>query len=345
MSAPEPTDRDDASTEPSAAPAGVSTATEAAAAAPEEPESQEARQDPEEPEAPGAEREPAAGGAAASGEAAAAEEAGDGAGEGAGGGRSRADLLPSPLFVLLAGVCGLAGWLSWTRAELSWGNDGTTVYVPALFILTGWAVSIALHEFGHAATACALGDRAQRGGAYLRLNPFRYGELFANLLMPLAFVLFAGVGLTGPAGYVNHAAVGGRGWRSAVAAAGIGVSLVLAAALAAAVAALVPAGMFTDNWMLGGLMYLCYLNLTVALVNVLPVPGLDGFDVVAPFLPERLVARVRPWGVFGVIAVFAVLWVPTVNVAVPTLLIDLFAAVGLPQMDIGFGEVLLRFWA
>ncbi|MBV2362778.1 site-2 protease family protein [Streptomonospora nanhaiensis] len=315
MSAPEPTDRDDASTEPPAAPAGGATATEAAAAAPEQPEAAQA---------------PAEGGTGAPAAAAA---------------RSRADLLPSPFFVLLVGVCGLAGWLSWTRAELSWGNDGATVYVPALFILTGWAVSIALHEFGHAATAHALGDRSLRGGAYLRLNPFGYGELFANLLMPLAFVLFGGVGLTGPAGYVDHAAVGGRGRRSAVAAAGIGVSLVLAAALAAAVAALVPAGMFTDNWMLGGLMYLCYLNLTVALVNVLPVPGLDGFDVVAPFLPERLVARVRPWGVFGVIAVFAVLWVPTVNVAVPTLLIDLFAAVGLPQIDIGFGEVLLRFWA
>ncbi|MUL39812.1 site-2 protease family protein [Streptomonospora sp. PA3] len=257
---------------------------------------------------------------------------------------SAADLLPSPVFVLLLGLGGLAGWFSWTRAEVQWTGDDATAYVPFVFILAGWIVSLALHEFGHAAVAYRFGDRSLRGSGYLRLNPFRFGELFANLLMPVAFLLLGGIGLPGPASYLDPAAVPSRARRSLIAAAGIAVNLVLAAAAAAAVVILVPAGMFTDNWMLGGLMYLCYLNLTAALVNVLPIPGLDGFGVLAPYLPGTVAERVRPWALFGVIAVFAVLWVPQVNVRLPTLAAELFVALGMPQIDVGFGEVLLRFW-
>ncbi|WP_052745831.1 zinc metalloprotease [Allosalinactinospora lopnorensis] len=100
---------------------------------------------------------------------------------------SRADLLPSPIFLLLLGVTGLAGWLSWTRAELDWGGDEGTVYLPFVFILAGWIASIALHEFAHALFAYRFGDRALRGSGYLRLNPFRFRELFAGLLLPVSF--------------------------------------------------------------------------------------------------------------------------------------------------------------
>ncbi|GAA1772622.1 site-2 protease family protein [Streptomonospora arabica] len=260
-------------------------------------------------------------------------------------GRSAADLLPSPVFVLLLGIAGLAGWFSWTRAEVDWTGDDSRVYLPFVFILTGWIVSLVLHEYGHAALAYRFGDRALRGGGYLRLNPLRFRELFSSLLLPVAFLLLGGIGLPGPATYLDDAAVPSRARRSLVAAAGIAVNLVLAAAAAAAVAVLVPAGMFTDNWMLGGLMYLCYLNLTAAVLNLLPIPGMDGFGVVAPYLPGRIAERVRPWSLFGVIAVFAVLWVPQVNVEVPRAMTQVFAGLGMPQVDVGFGEVLLRFWA
>ncbi|GAA4914860.1 site-2 protease family protein [Streptomonospora salina] len=271
----------------------------------------------------------------------------DAAGDSGGRGTARgiADLMPSPFFVLLLGIAGLAGWFSWTRAEVDWTGDDSTVYLPFVFILAGWIVSLALHEYGHAVLAYRFGDRSLRGSAYLRLNPFGFRELFAGLLMPVAFVLLGGVGLTGPATYLDPSAVPGRGRRSLVAAAGIAVNLAVAAATAATVAVLVPADMYTDNWMLGGLMYLCYLNVTAALVNVLPIPGLDGFGVIAPHLPGDAEKRMRPWGVFGVIAVFALLWVPQVNVEVPGVLMQVFAGLGMPQIDVGFGEVLLRFWA
>ncbi|MFC4560491.1 site-2 protease family protein [Nocardiopsis mangrovi] len=265
------------------------------------------------------------------------------AGAGAASGPGRADLLPSPVFVLLLGLTGLAGWFSWTRAEVDWTGDDSTVYLPFVFILLGWIVSLALHEFGHALVAYRFGDRSVRGGGYLRLNPFAYRGLFAGLLMPVAFLILGGVGLPGPAPH-DPSAVRGRAGRSLAALAGIAVNLVLAAALTAVVTVLVPADMFTDNWMLVGLMYLSYLNLTAALLNVLPVPGLDGFAALAPYLPERVADLARTWGLFGVIALFAVLWLPQVNLAFLNAMLGLFGALGLPQMDIGFGEILFRFW-
>lgn len=255
-----------------------------------------------------------------------------------------AELLPSPIIVLLCGVTGLAGWLCWTRAELDWGGNPDTVYLPFVFVLSGWVVSLALHEFAHAALAHRFGDRALRGSGYLRLNPFRFRDLFANLLLPVVFPIVGGIGLTGPAGYLDPAAVGGRARRTLVALAGPAVNLLIAAAIAGVLSVLVAPDEVTNNWALGGLMYLCYLNLCTALLSLLPVPGLDGFDAVAPYLPERAAQRGRSLGLFGAIAVFGVLWFPYVNERFFGLMVEVFSLAGFPQIYINFGRVLFQFW-
>ncbi|RNL78190.1 site-2 protease family protein [Halostreptopolyspora alba] len=262
-----------------------------------------------------------------------------------GGAPSRAaEAMPSPLIVLLLGVTGLAGWLSWTRAELDWGGNPDTVYLPFVFVLSGWIVSVALHEFAHAALAYGFGDRALRGSGYLRLNPFGFRDRFANLVLPVVFCVLGGIGLTGPAGYLDHAAVGGRFRRSLVALAGPAVSLLIAAALAGVLGVLVEPEARTNNWALAGMMYLCHLNLVTALVSLLPIPGLDGFDAVSPYLPEHAARRGRALGLFGVIAVFGVLWLPYVNAAFFGLVLEVFSLAGFPQIDINFGRVVFQFW-
>ncbi|RCV48328.1 site-2 protease family protein [Marinitenerispora sediminis] len=252
-------------------------------------------------------------------------------------------LLPSPVFVLLLGVTGLAGWFSWTRAEEDW-SSGSTVYAPFVLILGAWIVVVALHEFAHAVLAYRFGDRALRGGGYLRLNPFRYREMFAGLLLPVAYLVLGGFGMTGPAVHLDRAAVPVRWRRSLVALAGIAANLVVAVVLGLAVGALVPAGAITNNYLLVGLMYVCFLSMTAALVNLLPLPGLDGFDVIAPFLPERLARLAHTAGIFGSIAVFALLWFPPVNTAFLDLMYRVMELVGPNRDYIGFGQLLFQFW-
>ena len=180
-------------------------------------------------------------------EAAAADagtEDGDGAGPEAGGAESEqsggdrteswADFLPSPVFVLLLGLAGFAGWLSWRAVELDWAAEGTAVtpLIPPLLILLGWIVSVAVHEFAHALAAYLAGDRSLRGSAYLRFNPFAYREAFGGLVLPVVYLALGGFSLNGPPTYVDWERIPGRGRRAAVALAGPLASLVLAAALA-----------------------------------------------------------------------------------------------------------------
>ncbi|RKS05521.1 Zn-dependent protease [Nocardiopsis sp. Huas11] len=260
-----------------------------------------------------------------------------------------ADFLPSPVFVLLLGLAGFAGWLSWRAVEMDWVAEGTAVtpLIPPLFILLGWIVSVAVHEFAHALAAHLAGDRSLRGGGYLRFNPFAYREAFAGLVLPVLYLGLGAFGMTGPPTYVDWDRIRTPGRRVAVALAGPLASLLLAAVFAVAVSILVPPGNDTTNWAIAALAFLCFANLTAALVNLLPVPGLDGFEVLAAFLRGRWVRTARINALFGSVAVFAVLWFPTVNQWFFGLLYSLLERI-LPNPAVSgmifHGQLLLRFW-
>ncbi|MFE9242587.1 site-2 protease family protein [Nocardiopsis sp. NPDC006938] len=263
---------------------------------------------------------------------------------------SWADFLPSPVFLLLLGLAGFAGWLSWTHAELDWAAEGTSVtpLIPPLLILFGWIVSTAVHEFAHALAAYLAGDRSLRGSAYLRLNPFAYQQAFGGLVLPAVYLGLGGFGLNGPPAYVDWDRVPTRGRRVVVALAGPVASLLLSAVLALTVSLLVPVGQDTTNWAISSLAFLAMANLTSALVNLLPIPGLDGYHVLAAFRGARWTEFVRVNGLFCSIAVFALLWLPVVRDLFEKSVYALFDLL-LPNPTIPgmmfHGKLLLQFWA
>ncbi len=263
---------------------------------------------------------------------------------------SWADFLPSPVFVLLLGLTGFAGWLSWRAVELDWAAEGTAVtpLIPPLLVLLGWIVSVAVHEFAHALAAYLVGDRSLRGSAYLRLNPFVYRETFGGLVLPVVYLGLGGFGLNGPPTYVDWDRIPTRGRRVMVALAGPLASLLLSAALALTVSLLVPVGQDSVNWAISSIAFLSFANLTSALVNLLPVPGLDGYHVLAAFREPKWTAFVKANGLFCSIAVFALLWLPVVRDVFETLIYTLFDLL-LPNPSIPgmmfHGKLLLQFWA
>lgn len=263
---------------------------------------------------------------------------------------SRADFMPSPLFVLVLGLAGFAGWLSWRAIELEWAAEDTAVtpLIPPLFILLGWIVSVAVHEFGHALAAYLAGDRSLRGSAYPRLNPFGYRQAFGGLVLPVAYLGLGGFGLNGPPTYVDWDAIPNRGRRVMVALAGPLASLLLSAVLALTVTLLVPAGQDSVNWAISSLAFLSFANMTSALVNLLPIPGLDGYHVLAAFRGAKWTGFVAANGLFCSIAVFAVLWLPGVRDLFDTLIYTMFEQI-LPNPTIPgmmfHGKLLLQFWA
>jgi Zn-dependent protease len=162
-----------------------------------------------------------------------------------------------------------------------------------LLVLGGWAVSLCLHEFGHAAVAYRGGDRSVREKGYLTLDIRRYTDVGLSFVLPIFILLVGGIPLPGGAVWINHGAIRSRGARSLVSLAGPATNLVLGGLLTAAVAMVeMPIGLAV------GLSCLAFIQVIAFVLNILPIPGLDGFGVLEPFLSlpaRRMAARVRPW--------------------------------------------------
>lgn len=251
------------------------------------------------------------------------------------------DFLPSPVFLLLVGVTALAGWLSWTRAEetvLGW----RTAYTPFLFLLGGWIICLTLHQYVRSLLAYRFGDHALRGSGYLKLNPFTFRELGAQLVLPVAFLLLGAFGLNGPAVHVDRSAIPRRFHRVLTALGGLVANVVLAAVLAVAVRLLVPEGQVTNNWAIVALMFLCFLNVSAVLLALLPIPGTAIYDALTEginrWLPSRNAA------IFGTVLLFAAVWCPPIHTVVMEKTFSLFPLIGVDALYLEWGQTFLRPW-
>jgi Zn-dependent protease len=89
--------------------------------------------------------------------------------------------------------------------------------------------------------------------------------------------------------------------------------------------------------------FLGFLQLTAVLLNLLPVPGLDGYDALEPHLsPEtqRALAPAKQWGFF--ILIFLLLAGSQWFFAVVLWLFDFS---GVPHVLVAWGNSLTRFWS
>ncbi|MFC4947177.1 site-2 protease family protein [Pseudonocardia sp. GCM10023141] len=248
----------------------------------------------------------------------------------------------SPLFLLLVVVSAAGGVLAalGTGAALAGGSTVLLTTGIVLLVLGGWAVSLCLHEFGHAGIAYRGGDTSVRGKGYLTLDIRRYTDPWLSFVLPLVFLLLGGIPLPGGAVWINHGAIRSRGVRSLVSLAGPFVNLVLGALLTAAVVLVpMPIGLAI------GLSCLAYFQVIAFVLNILPIPGLDGFGALEPFLPDgarAVAAQVRPWA--PMVLFVLLIGVPGVNQVFFTASDALFHAVGGNDRLAGTGRALLQFW-
>lgn len=209
-----------------------------------------------------------------------------------------------------------------------------------LLVLGGWAVSLCLHEFGHAFVAYRGGDYSVRSKGYLTLDIRRYTDPVLSFVLPVVFLLLGGIPLPGGAVWINHGAIRSRGTRSFVSLAGPATNLVLGVALTAVVAFVpMPIGLAV------GLSCLAYFQVIAFVLNILPIPGLDGFGIFEPHLPDsarRMAAQVRPWA--PMVLFVLIIGVPGVARVFFEASDTLFALVGGNYQYAGTGRALLQFW-
>ena len=173
-------------------------------------------------------------------------------------------------------------------------------YVVPLFAVL--IVSLSVHEAAHAWMADRLGDPTARMLGRLTLNPLSHIDWIGTVLFPL-IAIYSGFPLIG---WAKPVPVNWGNLRSprrdfAVVALAGPVSNVLLAVLGVVVFHLLggisgPA----PDLLIGILARFVFLNVLLSVFNMLPIPPLDGGNVLAGLVPEsaaRQIDRLRPWGI------------------------------------------------
>lgn len=214
-------------------------------------------------------------------------------------GRRRGVVRPSPLFLTVLAVTATGGAIAWVQSEPGsrFGDFGVF-----LLVLGGWVTSVCIHEFAHAYSAYRAGDRSVEARGYLTLNPFKYTHPFLSIVLPLVAIIGGGFALPGGAVYLHPHAFRSRASRSMAAAAGPLTNIAFAVLLTALAQSHENDAAHPRFWY--GLGFLAALQVTAAVLNLLPIPGLDGYAIIEPYLdPEtvRVGDKVKPWGLLAVL--------------------------------------------
>ena len=252
-------------------------------------------------------------------------------------GGSVSPVRPSPIFLALLAVAGLGGVLAWAAGETVRPLAYAGVFI---LVIAGWVVSLCLHEFGHAFTAWRFGDHDVAVLGYLTLNPLKYSNPMLSLALPLLFIALGGIGLPGGAVWVRTA--GMPKWRrTAVALAGPAANLILAVLLLGVTAVGYRHG-HTVFW--SGIAFLGLLQVMAVVLNLLPIPPLDGYGALEPHLNTRTQAALTPIKQYGFFILLFVLVAPPLNQWFFALVFKVYGALGgIGQLaSIGYGLTL--FW-
>jgi Zn-dependent protease len=165
-------------------------------------------------------------------------------------------------------------------------------------------VGLTFHEFSHALLADQLGDHRPRAMGRLTLNPIPHIDPIGALML-----VVAGFGWAKPV-MVNPAALrGGRQGMALVAFAGPIANVVVAVAFAIVYRVMALVGV-DGGFFLSLVGLIVQLNVLLAIFNLIPIPPLDGYNVLLAFLPPRQAMVVRQYAPYGVIVLLLLVLLP-----------------------------------
>jgi Zn-dependent protease len=240
----------------------------------------------------------------------------------------------SPIFLLLLAITVGGAYLC------TFDSDALSRTGVVLLVLGGWAVSLCLHEFGHAAVAYRGGDHSVAEKGYLTLDVRRYAVPGLTFVLPVFILIAGGIPLPGGAVWINNWAIRSRAMRSLVSLAGPLINLVLAVLLVVGLNLVDVSGDLRY-----GLSYLAEVQVLAFVLNILPIPGLDGWGALEPYLSQEnreFGDRAKQWTPW--ILLLVLIGVPQVArpfFALGQLVFELIGG-NPPEADIG--HFLFMFW-
>jgi Zn-dependent protease len=208
----------------------------------------------------------------------------------------------SPVFAIPLGAMIIGGVGLWSGAA-----PGLTIPLSILLVVGGWVTSLCIHEFGHAFIAFLGGDRSVASAGYLSLNPLKYTHPVLSIALPVVFLLIGGIGLPGGAVYLNERAIRNDPWRTFASAAGPIGNLLFALLIGWPFLVFdgAPPG---DERFWAAVAFLVFLQITAVVLNLIPIPGFDGFGMIAPWLSIELRILASRLGMLPLLILFFLLW-------------------------------------
>ena len=183
----------------------------------------------------------------------------------------------------------------------------STWILPAL-------VAITLHEAAHGFVAWRLGDDTAKRLGRVTFNPLKHVDPFGTVILPAMLLLASGGRMM--FGFAKPVPVNFTRLRRPrrdmvlVAAAGPGINIAMAIAAATAVTLIPALPGEALEWVGYNLFNAVWLNVLLAVFNMLPLPPLDGGRVAVGLLPNFLavpLSRLEPYGFFIILGFVFVL--------------------------------------
>ncbi|MEN8802960.1 MAG: site-2 protease family protein [Thiogranum sp.] len=208
-------------------------------------------------------------------------------------------------------------------------------------------LAITVHETAHGWVARRFGDKTAQMLGRLTLNPIKHIDPVGTILVPAVMLLLPGGFVFG---WAKPVPVDWRNFKRPkqdmawVALAGPASNLLMA--MAWALTARVALGLSADNWIAMPLLFMgvagIFINTILMVLNLLPLPPLDGGRVLTGLLPGPYAyhfARIEPYGFFILVALLVTGILGIVMWPVVKLFLQLMASVA--GMKAGYLETIL----
>ncbi|MBU1921568.1 site-2 protease family protein [bacterium] len=176
------------------------------------------------------------------------------------------------------------------------------------FLAPGFIAGLTLHEFSHALVAHRLGDNTAAQLGRLTLNPLKHLDFFGSLML-----VFAGFGWAKPVPVNSMNLKNPRSDMLWISLAGPFSNLLLAIT----VGSIVQFFYAKELVQFGGeqpiffilLLQTVWINVILAVFNMIPLPPLDGSSIIEAFIPRKwyvqyhLLSRIGPGLLLGIILI------------------------------------------
>jgi len=174
-----------------------------------------------------------------------------------------------------------------------------------LFIIIILIMSVVVHEVSHGYAALALGDPTAKYQGRLTLNPLPHLDLVGSIIVPLIGYFAGGfiIGWAKPVPFNPYNLRSAKWGEALVAIAGPLSNISLAVVFGLIIRFASDYSFFSQSFLnLAG--FVVFINIILAIFNLIPIPPLDGSKILFTILPYKWQAFRQSLERYGLILVF-----------------------------------------